>query len=43
MLIDKITLMPEKGAQNGLQAEMHLRSGALLGSSSEDEPVVVPC
>ncbi|CUH48695.1 hypothetical protein [Ruegeria atlantica] len=43
MLIDKITLMPDERAQHGLQAEMHLRSGLLLGGSSEDEPVVVPC
>ncbi|WP_050602636.1 recombinase family protein [Ruegeria sp. 6PALISEP08] len=43
MLIDKITLMPDERAQHGLQAEMHLRSGALLGGSSENEPVVVPC
>ncbi|WP_282151437.1 hypothetical protein [Ruegeria atlantica] len=43
MLIDKTTLMPDERAQHGSQAEWHLRSGALLSGSSQDEPVVVPC
>ncbi|CUH43946.1 hypothetical protein [Ruegeria atlantica] len=43
ILIDMITLMPDERAQHGLQAEMHLSSGAFLDGSVEDEAVTVPC
>ncbi|MCP4205971.1 MAG: recombinase family protein [Shimia sp.] len=43
-LIDQITLMPDAEAQHGLQAQMHLRSGALIGAATtQGDEVVVTC
>ncbi|MCP4821715.1 MAG: hypothetical protein GY883_21230, partial [Shimia sp.] len=43
-LIDKIALTPDDEAQHGLQAQMHLRSSALIGGEvTQGDELVVAC